>query len=921
MTIYSDEQIAHFESRFNRIRDEWLQRPGVTAVDIGLKWTAGRLTNQVALRVHITRKKSLSELTEDERFPAQLEGMPIDIIEANYVLHAEEEEGPEIKTTADSHTQRYDEIPLGASVGSLHATAGTLGAKVIDIGTDEELILSTWHTFVGAATAEPGVPVFQPGRIDGGGDRDRIATLTRVATAPYDAAVARLTGERPVLTHTIEGEPIVDAIAPQLGMHVWKSGRTTGRTEGMIDGIKISFSIHYPGIGPQILHDVFRVVPLPNAGNVEISSGGDSGAVWVDAESGKAVGLHIAGEVGDAPEQALAHEILPVLRTLRVRLPQQAPDEISVMANFALNDRPVGKDQLGYDAYADAFARILNHKDTKTPLTIGIYASWGMGKSFLMGKIKERMQALQSQRRKPPFIEQIRRWLLRQPRSDDLFDFHFVEFNAWVYSGSDNLWAGLITRLYSEVERHLKWRASYFRLSQSFHRSIAKTIGLLTLYGVLGIIVSLLLDFNAIQESWDTTRLAVNALVGTVVGGSFVAALPALLKALQDLGSSFLFIRARQLAKFSSRPDFQEKIGFMADVKSEISTINKMLRRGKGGRSTRIVIFIDDLDRCPPAKTVEVLEAIMLLLADEDGAPFVVFLGIDARIIVKAIEEWYGKVLVEAGVTGYEYLDKIVQIPFTIPPANEEARRQYVTSLLWRSEEERQKAKQAESTAQQRDSGTAATTEKNSSASSQGHQPAASQTSPDHSPNVRQNEAQELLPKTITEVAFQPAEQEAFEEFAAYLSSNPRRIKRIVNIYRFVRLLRPDAANEERRWLIKWLILSEQWPHRIAWIMKRIENDYQTQSGFSQQPNSPLKLVYEVVREQIEAKETQHLAVLDGDPELFEKFIVIEPILTVAHIQSARLLTFNLNPAVEEEIIQILNRNQLQSQNEAGEFI
>ncbi len=60
----------------------------------------------------------------------------------------------------------------------------------------------------------------------------------------------------------------------------------------------------------------------------------------------------------------------------------------------------------------------------------------------------------------------------------------------------------------------------------------------------------------------------------------------------------------------------------------------------------------------------------MLLLADRDGSPFVIFLGIDARVIVRAVEEHYGDVLVKAGINGYEYLDKIVQMPFVIPSAS-----------------------------------------------------------------------------------------------------------------------------------------------------------------------------------------------------------------------------------------------------------
>lgn len=71
---------------------------------------------------------------------------------------------------------------------------------------------------------------------------------------------------------------------------------------------------------------VFRIVPRPGSPpNVEISMGGDSGSVWVDEASGKAVGLHFAGEVGDDPEFALAHDINPVMARLGFIFPAQLP--------------------------------------------------------------------------------------------------------------------------------------------------------------------------------------------------------------------------------------------------------------------------------------------------------------------------------------------------------------------------------------------------------------------------------------------------------------------------------------------------------------------------------------------------------------------------------------------------------------------
>jgi hypothetical protein len=140
--------------------------------------------------------------------------------------------------------------------------------------------------------------------------------------------VARLTGQRQVTSRTLEGRPIEDISDPRLGMRVWKSGRSSGYTEGFVDGIKMTVSLSYGPVGVHTLRRVFRIVPIPGGGYPEISVAGDSGSVWVDSQSGKAVGLHFAGEIGNTPEHALAHDIKPVLERLRVRFPaQDAPSE------------------------------------------------------------------------------------------------------------------------------------------------------------------------------------------------------------------------------------------------------------------------------------------------------------------------------------------------------------------------------------------------------------------------------------------------------------------------------------------------------------------------------------------------------------------------------------------------------------------
>ncbi len=82
-------------------------------------------------------------------------------------------------------------------------------------------------------------------------------------------------------------------------------------------------------------------------------------------------------------------------------------------------------------------------------------------------------------------------------------------------------------------------------------------------------------------------------------------------------------------------------------------------------KSTRVVVLIDDLDRCFPDKAIALLESIKLVLAQPG---FIFFLGVARKVIEGYLQHRYE---IEYGINGFEgyaYLDKIIQLPFHIPP-------------------------------------------------------------------------------------------------------------------------------------------------------------------------------------------------------------------------------------------------------------
>ena len=119
------------------------------------------------------------------------------------------------------------------------------------------------------------------------------------------------------------------------------------------------------------------------------------------------------------------------------------------------------------------------------------------------------------------------------------------------------------------------------------------------------------------------------------------------------------------------------------------NTFNQALRLVLGDKG-RLVVFVDDLDRCLPEKSIEILETIKLFL-EVEGTVFV--LGMDKEVIERGIEARYHALFqrvlsderIELPIRGDAYLQKIVQIPFYLPPMGEEDIAGYIDALEGRA--------------------------------------------------------------------------------------------------------------------------------------------------------------------------------------------------------------------------------------------
>ncbi|RLF14697.1 MAG: hypothetical protein DRN06_06730 [Thermoprotei archaeon] len=223
-----------------------------------------------------------------QMIPLEYAGFPVEVFVTGKI------EALSLVAPLVKRTERFRPAPGGVSIGHYTITAGTLGSRVYDSRTGARLILSNNHVLAATNRGEPGDPILQPGPYDGGTMKDMIARLLRfVRLLPpptynrVDCAVA-MPIMNAYLSDEILGIGVVNEenFNPEVGMTVFKSGRTTGVTSGKITYTNATVKVWYGGGRYYIFGD--QIV------TTFMARGGDSGSLLVD-EDHRAVGLLFAG--------------------------------------------------------------------------------------------------------------------------------------------------------------------------------------------------------------------------------------------------------------------------------------------------------------------------------------------------------------------------------------------------------------------------------------------------------------------------------------------------------------------------------------------------------------------------------------------------------------------------------------------------
>ncbi|MCB9154453.1 MAG: SUMF1/EgtB/PvdO family nonheme iron enzyme [Caldilineae bacterium] len=327
-----------------------------------------------------------------------------------------------------------------------------------------------------------------------------------------------------------------------------------------------------------------------------------------------------------------------------------------------LDDLPAPEDRLGFQPYVLALSDILLAPDTHTPLTLGLFGRWGSGKTSLM--------------------LQLQRTVETGGKPGQASRYRTVWFNAWKYNQEDALWRALLLVLLDDLEHLLKEDppAKPKKGEPAPSPTAEELLDLLreALYHETAWSEQGERSINWTQALTAGAGIGLNlalSLLGPGLAAAGVAA-DTLQEARKELGKGAPVSQVGKLAEAFRREEivhYQAQLRSLEQFQQNFALLVKMLLWPDAKTPRRLVVFVDDLDRCLPEKAIEVLEALKLFL-DVAGCIFV--LALDSEAIENAVRRRY-----QGEVKAREYLEKIVQVPFVLPPIEAGPMRAYVQSL------------------------------------------------------------------------------------------------------------------------------------------------------------------------------------------------------------------------------------------------
>ena len=227
------------------------------------------------------------------------------------------------------------------------------------------------------------------------------------------------------------------------------------------------------------------------------------------------------------------------------------------------------------DKLAEGFVRQIDTAsdwNSSNVCMIGIFAPWGRGKSYFFKKLKEKIEER------------------NRKKNSSLINYDVVEFNAWKYQDTPAIWAYLFETIYQNKKCCFRFFFSIIRNWSTILRDIAL---LLLLLSVIIFVVS--------NECWVIIGVMGSGLVGLLINFFLKFSNPAI----------------SLIRRYTKGISFCNEMGVQAEIEKELASLLKFWITDKNASNKRVILYVDDIDRCSETKMIAIIDSLRTVLENE----------------------------------------------------------------------------------------------------------------------------------------------------------------------------------------------------------------------------------------------------------------------------------------------------------------
>lgn len=314
---------------------------------------------------------------------------------------------------------------------------------------------------------------------------------------------------------------------------------------------------------------------------------------------------------------------------------------------------------LGIKSIAKNLAEQISLLKDEEGQVIGIFGRWGRGKTFLLRELIKNLGF---------------DYEARFQKYNKENKFHLVKIHAWKYKEEKAFWA----YLYESIAEQYYKNSKLGKLGELF-RIIHLNMNRMGNIKFLSYLIPLVLSFTWWVLSNEIKGSIIGSLIGTEVDINRINNFYKVLITVSPFALSFYLFSKNVLPKasklfttLSKKHSFKNELGFQAKVQDELRTLLNTWIRNKGNTDhKRVIVVVDDLDRCELNNIVPIADALRIILEEpEIISRTIVVTLVDENILISAISKKYdhlGGDENERLNRSKEYMDKLFLTGIKLP--------------------------------------------------------------------------------------------------------------------------------------------------------------------------------------------------------------------------------------------------------------